>query len=213
VNSKRNEFYGSFSRAHRSTTPSGGWAVLETAGHSSGYWGYSDLDSDSRLSSKTYDFVGLSPRIKGGRELAVQRNCHLVRSTYTLKSECDSDFSDAGFLILYVTPDGKQYVYGLVTGTSSEGTGKQRVYALTTSSMRQYGATLAELRRDQDTRYAAIEQQRLRRLLDEDDRSRQRSERDQPVWAQVMKGVAAISTDILHSFARVLVIQRWSRGC
>lgn len=156
---KREYFFGSFERAHRNSS-GGRWAVLETAGHSSGYYGYHSLDLAGDLTAEAFDFVGFSKKVKGGRELALQSQCRLTRTSpgrYT--SECGRDFDTSGILILRSTP-GHRYVSGLAFVQSQAKVGKQVLVTLDVVSREDYGTKLAELRRDQDTRYAAIQSQR-----------------------------------------------------
>jgi hypothetical protein len=156
---KREHFFGVFERAHRDVNGSR-WAILETFGHSAGYYGYESLDLVRDVTSEAFDFVGFSKKVKRGHELAIQSQCRLTRTSpgrYT--SECGRDFDASGILILRST-GGHRYVSGLARVQSQAKTGKQLLFTLDVVSRGEYGSKLGDLRRDQDARYAANVAQR-----------------------------------------------------
>jgi hypothetical protein len=103
-------FSGNFVRAFRGRLESGdSWAVLETDSHTGGSFGYYDLDSDIALDRKVFQFVGLSSKVKNGKEPAMQSGCHLLRDgPGTYASDCGADFSATGFLIVQPADPGRQ---------------------------------------------------------------------------------------------------------
>jgi hypothetical protein len=70
-------------------------------------------------------------------------------------SECGRDFDATGILILRSTP-GHLFVSGLAFVQSQAKVGKQLLVTLDVVSRDEYGAKIADLRRDQETRYAAL---------------------------------------------------------
>jgi hypothetical protein len=151
---KREHFWGGFQRAHRSGDD-GRWALLETPGHSIAYYGYENLDQVVLATGERFDFVGFSKKVKGGRELAIQTDCRLNRSSpgrYT--SECGRDFDASGILILR-SAAGHRYVSGIATvqANSTRGTS---LTTLDVVSQSEYGTKLRDLRRDQESRYASV---------------------------------------------------------
>ena len=150
----RKYYVGGFQRAYRSDDSSK-WALLETGGQR-GYFGYENLDTAVDLSSATFDLVGFSRGVKGGRELAFQSPCRLSRKeagVYT--SECGRDFDDSGILILHKSAQ-NHAVNGLAFIQSQSKIGKRVIVTLAVTSSNGYGSKLADLRRDQQNRFAPI---------------------------------------------------------
>jgi hypothetical protein len=129
------------------------WAVLQTAGHSSAYYGYEDLERTAP--TEVFDFIGFSKKVKDGKELALQPRCRLDRvSPGVYTSECGEHFGTGAILLLRKT-ERHHYVSGLGHVRSFAKVGKRRVFTIETTSLGDYGSQLAAQRREQDARYAS----------------------------------------------------------
>ena len=204
---ERRYAFGRFERAWRN----GGsrpWAVLETAGHSAGYYGYEDLERTG--TADAFDFIGFSKKVKGGRQLAWQPRCRLARvSPGVYTSACGEHFGSGAILLMRKTAT-HQYVSGLAHVRSSAGTGKRRVFTLETTSLGDYGGRLASQRYDQDSRYAAA-MARQRALLAQ---QRAASAQDDAALAEERAARAARRRENLEKFGMALgqLAAAWGRA-
>lgn len=187
---KRERFSGEFRNVVRPGVAAMA-ALLETDGHSTAaHVSHAMFEPEGSYREREYDLIGLSPGLKRGKELAMQRRCHLVpRAGDYLYSECGAAFQGAEFLIFWPGSDGTARIFfGLGRVVASQEVRGVQLQRIELASYDGYGTALQQARVLEEKFMA----QHRARLLAEarSERAARADSRPKTDWIQIIQGAA-----------------------